>query len=254
MAQQHFPSEEAIGKRIHLTFAGGTDFSMEEGHPREVVGVVGNVRQWGLRWDPEPAVYISFHQHIWDYPNGAYEPHVSKQLIIRSASGQLPLASAVREILMDLDKDQAVDNIQSMERHLSDSIGFWYFWVRLLGIFAGLAVVLVVVGIYGVMAYSVRQRTHEVGVRMALGASRSDVLRLVIWQGFKLTAIGLLIGIGTSYWLTKFISRYLYGVSPTDPLTLGLVCAVVIAVAMTACYIPGRWATKVNPVVALRYE
>ena len=254
MVQRHFPNEEPVGKRIHLTFAGAADLNMEEGHPREVVGVVGNVRQWGLRWDPEPAVYVSFRQHIWDYPNGAFEPHVSKQVIMRSVSDQLQLASAVREVFLGIDRDQVVNDIQTMKGYLSDSIGFWYFWVRLLGIFAGLAVVLVVVGIYGVMAYSVRQRTHEVGVRMALGASRWDVLRLVIWQGLKLTAIGLLIGIGASFWLTRFISSYLYGVTPTDPLTLVLVCGVLVAVAMIACYIPGRWATKVNPLTALRYE
>jgi len=255
MVRQHFPNEEPIGKRIHLTFfSGGTDLSMEEGHPREVVGVVGNVRQWGLRWDPQPAVYVSFRQHIWDYPDGAYEPHVSKQVMIRSESGQLPLAATVRKILSDLDKDQAGDNIQTMEHQLSESISFWYFWVRLLGIFAGLAVVLVLVGIYGVMAYSVRQRTHEVGVRIAMGAKRGDVLRLVLWRGFKLTAAGLLIGLGASFWLTKFIARFLYGVDATDPLTLISVCLVLVAIALIACLIPGFWATQVDPVVALRYE
>jgi ABC-type antimicrobial peptide transport system permease subunit len=126
--------------------------------------------------------------------------------------------------------------------------------MQLFGLFAILSVLLAAVGIYGVMSYSVQQRTHEMGVRMAVGADRNDVMKLVIWQGLKLTALGLVIGIGASFWLTKFIARFLYGVTPADPLTLAVVSVVLTAVGIAASFVPARGATKVDPVVALRHE
>jgi len=255
MARRYFPDEEALGQQLHVNFGGSIiGFDFEESQPREVVGVVGDVRHYGLRWEAQPTMYVSQSQQMVEFPGGGSELRVRKKLLIHAASDPMKLVAPIRKIIEELDKDQAVYDVQTMEHFLSDSIAYWRFWMQLLGIFAGLALILVVIGVYGVMSYSVRERTHEVGVRMAIGARPWDVLQLVIWQGFKLTAIGLLIGIGASFCLTRFISRYLYGVSPTDPLTIAIVCGVLVAVAMTACYIPGRWATKVNPVVALRYE
>jgi putative ABC transport system permease protein len=126
--------------------------------------------------------------------------------------------------------------------------------MQLFGIFAVLAVILAGVGIYGVMSFSVERRSHEIGVRMAMGAERHNVLGLVIRHGLKLVAIGLVIGIGASFWLTRFIAGFLYGVSSHDPLTFVVVSVVLVAVTLLACWIPARWATRVDPVVALRYE
>ena len=141
-----------------------------------------------------------------------------------------------------------------MEGVLSESIGDWRFYMNLLGIFAAVAILLAAVGIYGVMSYSVNERTHEIGIRMALGAHSSDVLGLVAKLGIKLTAIGLAIGIAMALALTRLISAFLYGVKPSDPLTYAAVALALAAVALLACYIPARRASRVDPMVALHYE
>jgi len=174
--------------------------------------------------------------------------------VIRTTSHPMSLAGVVRRIIAEVDRDQPVYDIMSMEKVLSSWVKPQRFWMELFGIFAGLAVLMALVGIYGVMSCSVSQRTHEIGVRMAMGAHKRDVFTLVIKQGLKLTLIGLALGIGGSLALTRWIASYLYEISPTDPLTYSIVSLLLIVAAMAACYFPARWATKVDPLVALRHE
>jgi len=153
-----------------------------------------------------------------------------------------------------VDKDEPVSSVSTMQQLVSQSVAEPRFRTLLLGIFAGLAFLLAVVGIYGIISYSVSQRTHEIGVRMALGAERRDVLRLVVGQGMRQTLIGVGVGLLAALGLTRLLASYLYSVRPTDPMTFVVVSAVMLAVALLASYIPARRATKVDPLVALRYE
>lgn len=164
------------------------------------------------------------------------------------------MASTVKKTVAEIDPDEPVMNIMSMTDVLAESIGDWRFFMEIFGIFAGVAVMLAVVGIYGVMSYSVNERTHEIGVRMALGAQQRDVLGLVTKLGLKLTCVGVGIGMLLAFGLTRVISSLLYGVKPSDPATYAAVAVGLAGVAMLACYIPARRAIKVDPMVALRYE
>jgi putative ABC transport system permease protein len=161
---------------------------------------------------------------------------------------------ALRSALQSVDKDQAVRDISTMEQAISESISEPRFQTLLLGIFSSLALVLASVGIYGVMSYSVAQRTHDIGVRMALGAKQGDVMRLVLGQGLKSAILGVSAGLVASLALTRVLSNFLFGVTTTDPATFAGVSLLLIAVALLACYIPARRAARVDPMVALRYE
>ena len=174
--------------------------------------------------------------------------------MVRTIGPPLGLVEAIRKEILALDPDQPVSNIRTMEQAISRSLFDRRFTLTLLGIFAGAALGLAVIGLYGVMAYAVTQRTHEIGVRMALGAGRRDVLRLIAGQGLKLVLMGLGLGLVGALALTRFLKTLLFGVSPTDPLTFALIAILLTAVAMLACWIPARRATKVDPLVALRHE
>ena len=160
----------------------------------------------------------------------------------------------MKKFVADLDPDQPVTNVMTMDQVLAESMGDYQFYMQVLGIFAGMAVLLAVMGIYGVMSHFVNQRTREIGIRVALGARRGDVLGLVAGMGLKLAAIGVAIGLALAFGLTRLIASFLFGVKPADPLTYAVVAAVLIAVALLASYIPARRATKVDPMTALRYE
>jgi putative ABC transport system permease protein len=164
------------------------------------------------------------------------------------------LASSIKKIVADLDPDQPVGAIMSMDKRLAESIDDSRFYMRLMAIFAAIAVLLAAVGIYGMMAYFVSERTREIGIRIALGAQRGNVLGMVAKLGLKLTLIGIVIGIALAIGLTRLIARLLFGVSATDPTTFAAVAIALASVALLACYIPARRATKVDPMVALRYE
>jgi putative ABC transport system permease protein len=178
-----------------------------------------------------------------------------ENLILRTSLGRAAnLVSGVKQSIANIDADQPITNIRSMEQVLGASLGDWRFYMQLLGIFAGVAILLAAVGIYGVMSYSVNERTHEIGIRMALGAQPWDVLGLVAKMGLKLTCIGVVAGAALALGLARLISSFLYGVKPSDPITYVSVALALAAVALLACYIPACRATKVDPMVALRYE
>ncbi|HJT27327.1 MAG TPA: ABC transporter permease [Pyrinomonadaceae bacterium] len=233
----YFPNEDAIGKRIVLDGKNKT--------PREIVGVVDDVRRKGLDTDVQPEMYFSYVQ----------KPERRLSLVIRSTTEDASqLTPAVRTEVKAFNPRQIIWRAQTLEQMLSTSVAPRKFNMMLLGIFAGVALVLAAVGLYGVMSYSVSWRTQEIGIRMALGAKRTDVLRMVVRQGMTMTLIGLALGLVGVIALSRVMVGLLYGVSPTDPLTFTGVSIVLLVVALLACLIPARRATRVDPIVALRSE
>jgi putative ABC transport system permease protein len=237
MARRLWPGENAVGKRIKP----GPSNSK---YPWiEIVGVATDVRQLKLDADPKMQMYLPYEQFSFFPP---------RHLVVRTDVDLRSLAATVRSTVWAIDKEQPVSNMTTMEDLVSESLARQRFSMLLLAIFAGLALVLAAVGIYGVMSYSVAQRTHEFGLRIALGAQGSDVLRLAVGHGLRLVLIGVAIGLTGSFYLTRVMSSLLFGVSATDPPTFIIISLVLIAVALLASYIPARRATKVDPIVALR--
>jgi len=239
MARRFWPGEEAVGKRIAVGRARSPEDWIN------VIGVVKDVRQMELTAEPAPQMYLSYRQY------GFFD---AQDLVVKTDVDPASMASTVRKAVWEIDKDQPVSNIRTMETILADSIARQRFSMLLLAIFAALALVLAAVGIYGVMSYSVAQRTHEIGIRMALGAQTSTVLKLAVGYGFKLVVIGIAIGLIAALALTRVMSTLLFGVTATDPMTFTIISLLLIAVAAIASYIPARRATRVNPIIALRYE
>jgi putative ABC transport system permease protein len=238
LARQYWPNESAIGKRIRF----GPPEANEPWHI--IVGVVGAVRHERLDRDTRQSIYVSYQQ----------VPVRGMALAIRAAGNPESLANAVRKEVQALDKDQPVTNVMTMEAVISRSVWQQRFYTILFGVFALLALVLASVGIYGVMSYAVAQRTQEIGIRMALGARAVDVLKLIIRNGMTLITVGVVLGLIGAVALTRLLTTLLFGVTPTDTTTFAAVSAVLIAVALLACYLPARRAAKVDPMVALRYE
>jgi putative ABC transport system permease protein len=233
----YFPNEDPIGKRIIFDGPNRT--------PREIVGIVDDVRRKGLDKEVQAEMYASYIQR----------PERRLNLVIRSAGPDASeLTPAVRAAVKAFDSKQIIWRTQTVEQLLSTSVAPRKFNMMLLGIFAGVALVLAAVGLYGVMSYSVSWRTQEIGIRMALGAKRTDVLRMVVRQGMTMTLIGLAFGLIGVFALSRVMVGLLYGVSPTDPLTFTGVSIVLLLVALLACLIPARRATRVDPIVALRTE
>jgi putative ABC transport system permease protein len=236
MARKHWPGESPIGKRITIW--------RDEKFPREVVGVVGDTRP-ALDTPASAQMYVPYAQDAtWG----------SLTLVARTQGDPATLAAAARNELRALDKTLPVYNVKTMTEVAAASVAQHRASMLLLSAFAGVALLLAVIGIYGVTAYYVTQRTHEIGVRMALGATRGDVLRLVVGQGLRLTLIGLAVGIVAALALTRLLASLLYEVSATDPLAFAVGALLLAVVALAACYVPARRATKVDPMVALRYE
>jgi putative ABC transport system permease protein len=237
LARKVFPGEDPIGKRINLG-------NPETSPWRTIIGIVRDVHQKALDEAPYPQMYAPYAQF----------PSRGMTLIARTSSDPSALAPAIRNELSAMDKDQPLYNVRTMEQVMSESIARQRFSMLLIAIFAGVGLVLASVGIYGVMSYVVAQRTHEIGVRMALGASAQDVLKMVVRQGMILALIGTGLGLGAAFLLSRLITSLLFNVSATDPLTYALISSLLIGVALLACYIPARRATRVDPMTALRYE
>jgi putative ABC transport system permease protein len=247
MAEKFWPNENPIGQVITL----GT---VSEERPREIVGVVENVRQAGLAQEPRPEMYLPYLQQLEICLGNRKMARLHKSLVIRAASSSAELTTAVRRAVAELDKDQAVYGFRSMNQVLASSTSPYRFYMLLLGIFAGVALVLAAIGIYGVISYSVNERTHEIGIRLALGAQPQEVLALILKHGLILSLIGAALGLAASLAATRILSSFLFAVTPHDPITFTLVSLVLIMITLLATYLPARRATKVDPVVALRYE
>ena len=244
-ARQYFPNQDPIGRRFKLNTPGADS--------REIVGVVRHVEHVGLEGQTANTaeLYFNFDQ----LPIATLPRYVRRvNLLVRTTVEPLSLAGPVRNQISALDKDQAVFNVRTMEQALSRSVAARRFSMILLGVFALLALTLAAVGIYGVISYSVAQRTREVGIRMALGANTIDVIKLVVRDGLKLVLIGVGVGLAGALFLTRMMTTLLFGVTPTDAVTYATVALGLVVVALIACCIPARRATKVDPLVALRFE
>jgi putative ABC transport system permease protein len=238
LARRIWPGEDPIGKRVKQGWP-------ESQAPwREVVGVVADVKLNGLERDTPMQTYMPLVQEPWRQVG----------LAVRTVGDPLNAANAVEGAIHSIDKDLPVSTIRSMEQLLGISLAQRRLTMTLLLSFAALALLLASVGIYGVISYSVRQRTRELGIRMALGAKRRDVLKMILAQGLKLALIGVAIGLLTAFALTRWMETLLFNVRPADPLTFAVIPAVLLLVALIACWIPARRATKVDPMVALRCE
>ena len=247
-ARRYFPEADPITRRMTIGRVMGRDYARPE--PLEIVGVTSGVKQWSLSASSPPTVYVPVAQ----VPTAIARTRGGWTFVVRTNDEPMRLAAAVRQEISRLDATRPIRNIKSMEQVLVGSIAPQRFRMLLLGIFAGVGLILAAIGIYGVMAYSVAQRTREIGIRMALGAQSDSVLRLVIRQGIVLTLIGAALGLWASLGVTRFLTRFLYGVTATDQVTLAVITLFLAAIALLACYIPARRAAKVDPMVALRYE
>ena len=233
-ARTYFPGEEPLGNRLII----------DMGRPAtcEIIGVTRDIKQFSLVSEPTPTMYLP------DINLGR------PNLVVRASGDPLALTSAIRGAVQSIDKDQPIANVATMEEILSRSVGEPRFRTLLLGVFAALALVLAGVGIYGVMSYTVARRTHEIGIRMALGARPKDTMMLVVGQGLSLALIGVGVGLAGAFGLTRLLSSLLFGVSPTDSMTFVAIALLLTGVAAVACYIPARRATRVDPMLALRCE
>jgi putative ABC transport system permease protein len=238
-AKRFFPNGDPLGKRIRL---GKLTLEFQWA---TIVGVVGDVRGFALDEPPQPTMY---------WPVAQIRATPALAIVVRTQGDPASLTSAVRGAIAEVDPGQPIYDMQTLDRLVAKSLGQRRFTLTLMLLFGAIALVLSAVGIYGVMAFAVTQRTQEIGIRMALGARTIDVLRLILGSGMSLTAIGVIVGLVGAFAITRLMTSLLFGVSPTDAMTFGLVTAGLLLVALLACYIPARRATKVDPLVALRYE
>jgi putative ABC transport system permease protein len=240
MARGYWPTESVVGKRFKL--------GVPDAPWLTIVGIVADVRQMGMDVPVKAEMYLPYRQiasHPW------YGP---RDLVVRTSAHPMTLVSAVREAIKNVDPDQPVSNIATMEELLTKETGSRRLGMILLSAYAGLALLLASLGIYGVLSYLVVQTTPEIGVRLALGALPRDILGLVMKKGAGLILSGVVIGGIAAFALTRLMASLLFGVSATDPLTYIAVAALLTAVALLACYLPARRATQVDPITALRYE
>ncbi|MBO0722945.1 MAG: ABC transporter permease, partial [Blastocatellia bacterium] len=236
MARKMFPNEDPLGKRINVTNGPVTY--------REIVGIVGDVKQYSLTQENTLQTYEPHTQ----------QPFGFMSLVVRAKIDPATLAESIRREVLQIDKEQPVDRVKTLAEYVTDSMSQQRFSMTLLGIFAGVAIALAVMGIYGVMSYSVTQRNQEIGIRIALGARSRDVFKLVLGQGMILALIGIAIGLAAAFAVTRVLSLMLYSVSATDPSTFALISALLLLVALIACYLPARRATRIDPLVAMRSE
>ncbi len=238
MASRFFPGEDPLGQRIKR------GSSTAEFPWATIVGIAADVKHSALEKQSRPHLYFSYPQSPFGY----------MALVVRASASPESLSVAAQSAVFAVDKDQPVVNVKTMEQYLSTAVAARRFNMTLLAAFAVVAMVLATVGIYGVISYTVTQRTHEIGIRMALGAAQRDVLKLVFGQAIRLAVIGVVIGVAAAFALTRVMSSLLFGVTATDPLTFVAIPLLLAGVALGACFVPARRATKVDPMVALRYE
>jgi predicted permease len=245
-ARAWFPNENPIGKRVHLQ-----QFNVQA----EIVGVVGHIKQWGPGTDPKSAVEAQFFYPFMQLPEPLMRLAANGvAVVLRTAGEPAAVMAPVRQAVEQVDSRSVIYGVQTLNEVIAGSLAARRLSMILLAIFAAIALVLSCVGIYGVVSYVVGQRTHEIGVRMALGAQRRDVMRLVLGEGARMTLIGVAVGVAAALGLTHLMADELFGVTPQDPLTFAAVAIVLMLVALTACYVPARRAVRVDPMVALRYE
>jgi ABC-type lipoprotein release transport system permease subunit len=244
MAHTYFANENPLGKRIQL---GATPDPDPQNPPMEIVGVVGDVLQ-GLGLEPKAEMYLPYRQA------DQVLPVFQLSVVLRTAGDPLLQASALRSALAEIDPNQPLVRVRTMEDNMAATVAQPRFRTWLIGIFAALALLLAAVGIYGVMSYSVTQRTSEIGIRVALGAQPSDVFRIVVGEGLRLALLGVAVGLVAALVLTRVLQSFLYGISTSDPLTFTGVAGLLTLVGVAASFFPARRATRVDPIVALRYE
>jgi len=255
VAHRYFPLQDALGKYVRADVDG-------EYKVFQIVGIVGAVREsgvlgdfnWGLTKEPQGVMYFPYSRQPQVWPDGIMYFAMKISFVVRTASNPTNLAPALRKAVWKVDKNQPIEKIQTMEQVVSNSISDRHFYMLSLGTFAGIALLLAVAGIYAVISYFVTERTHEIGVRMALGAGQRDILRLVVGEGLVLTMLGIAFGVMGAVALTRYLTSMLFKVSALDPTTFVIVSLALSAVALLASYIPARRATRVNPIVALRHE
>jgi predicted permease len=245
-ARTYFPNEDPIGKRVFLT-----QFNV----PAEIVGVVGHIKQYGVGVDEKSAVEAQFYYPFMQLPEKLM-PMVADvvAVVLRTQGDPTAVMGDVRRVVHETDPREVIYGVQTMDAVLANSLAPRRLSMILLEIFAVLALLLSCVGIYGVISYLVTQRTREIGVRMALGAQRSDVMRLILGEGAKMALIGVVAGLAAALGLIQLIANQLFGVSSHDPFTFIAGAILLTLVALLACYIPARRAVRVDPIVALRYE
>jgi putative ABC transport system permease protein len=255
VAKKYFPNEDPIGKQVRLRF---DPYPVDEDRPRQIVGVVADVKNIGLSRDTYPNIYVSSLQQQPILPGGTVLTHTGQTVMLKLKSNNKGLESqvvaAMRQGMTEVDPNVPMTEPITLDDLLQVFSGDFLFYRNVLGIFAAIALLLAVIGIYGVMSYFVNARTHEIGVRVALGALPRDLIELIGGMGLRLSVIGVVLGIALALALTRLIAKLLYDVKPADPLTYVVVAVTLIVVALLACFIPARRAVKVDPMVALRQE
>jgi len=244
-ARKYFPREDPVGRRVNLLYFGSA----------EIVGVVGHIKHWGLDSDLSALVQVQLHLPVLQTPN-RFMPLIARGMTValRSHTSPLTLVPSIQQAVAQLNSEEVMYNAKTMDAIISGSLAARRFSMILLGLFATVALVLSCVGIYGVISCLVEQRTREIGIRIALGAQQTDVLRSIMRQGVRMALMGVAIGSIAALGLTRLMSNLLYGVSPADPLTFFGVAALLVVMALAACFIPARRAMRVDPIVALRNE
>jgi predicted permease len=247
-ARKFFGDQDPVGKRVIMDSKGGG--------AAEIVGVVGHVKQWGLDSDDKQSLRAQLYFPFMQLPDAAMQPSSwsGTGVVVRFEGDAQAVAKAIRSGLKDMSGEQVMYSVQTMEEVIAETLAERRVSMIVLGAFAALALGLASIGIYGVISYLVGQRTHEIGIRIALGAKQGDVMGLVLREGLKMTALGVVLGLIAAAGLTRLMANLLFGVSATDPLTFVGVAVVLTVVALVACYVPARRAMKVDPIVALRYE